>query len=113
MDLFTNELQAEEVEIVETVRLGKKQVLDGEENKLRPILVKLTETHVKWNILKNAKKIKYTEKEEYKKVFIAPDLTLKERKINKELREQLQEKRNKGEKGWYIKNGQLVKGNFR
>ena len=36
-----------------------------------------------------------------------------ERKINKELREQLQEKRNKGEKGWYIKNGQLVKGNFR
>lgn len=113
MDIFVNELKVEDVEIVEAVRLGKKEEnVREDERKPRPLLVKISEVEKKWEIIKNAKKLKDTRKENYRRVFISPDLTPKERAEDKELREQLKQKREQGERGWYIKNRRLVRGNF-
>ena len=38
-----------------------------------------------------------------------PDQTRREREKSKKLRDELQEKRDNGEEGWFIKGGQLVK----
>ena len=113
MDIFTNELQVEQVHIVETVRLGKKeQVERGEEYRPRALMVKLADVNTKWEIVKKAKRLKDARKQEYKRVFIAPDLTQQERMRDKELREQLKAKRETGEQGWYIHRGQLKRRNF-
>lgn len=48
-------------------------------NKPRPLLVMLAEVHTKWELVKNAKKLKETRKETYKKVFVSPDLTAKKK----------------------------------
>lgn len=113
MDIFANELNVEEAQVVEAVRLGKPRPGDQEgEQKPRPLLVKLTEVHTKWEIVKKAKNLKEATKEEHKKVFVSPDLTQKERAKEKELRECLKEKRESGERGWYINKGKLMRRNF-
>ncbi len=63
-DLFVNELQIEEAEIVEISRLGRKQTVENENRNPRPVLVKLTDTSMKWNIIKSAKKLRDTRNEE-------------------------------------------------
>lgn len=118
MDFFTNGVNVSEVEIEEVIRLGKKQNINGptgeQESELaprprpRPLLVKLKNERMKWTILKNAKNLKYA-RNEYRKISIVPDLTPKEREIDKNLRAQLKEKRDQGEEGWYIYRGKLLK----
>lgn len=113
MDIFANELKVEATEIVETVRLGKREGNEREdERRPRPLLVKVSEVETKWDIIKNAKKLKESSKTSYRHVYISPDLTPKERAEDKEVREQLKQKREQGERGWYIKNRKLVRGNF-
>ncbi|KAK4325791.1 hypothetical protein Pmani_003733 [Petrolisthes manimaculis] len=115
MDIFGNEIGAriEEGEIVDIARLGKKEE-EGENQNRRPrcLLIKMKEPEKKLSIIKNAKKIKTTRKNEYKRVFIQPDLTSSERENEKELREKLREKREQGEEGWYIRRGQLERRNY-
>ena len=41
------------------------------------------------------------------KVVVVPDLTWKQREKNNQLRNQLQEKRDNKEQGWYISRGEL------
>ncbi|KAK3877486.1 hypothetical protein Pcinc_017812 [Petrolisthes cinctipes] len=114
MDIFGNEIgePIEEGDIVSITRLGKKEE-EGENQNPRPrcLLIKMKEPEKKWSILKNAKKMKTTRKNEYKRVFIQPDLTKSERAKDKESREKLREKREQGEEGWYIKRGQLERRN--
>ena len=113
MDIIANELGVEEVQIMETIRLGKQEhnVREGVQRP-RALLVKLTDVQTKWEIVKIAKKLKEAKKEEYRNVYIVPDLTLKERAAEKVLRDQLKQKREQGEKGWFIRKGQLIRGNF-
>lgn len=40
------------------VKLGKKEIRENKDRKSRPSLVKLAETHIKWQIIKNAKRLK-------------------------------------------------------
>ena len=47
-----------------------------------------------------------------KKVMINLDLNREEREAEKKLRNELKEKRDRGEVGWFIKNRKLVKKNF-
>ena len=51
--------------------------------------MKLVNGGEKWNILRNARKLKDTEVEEFKKVIITPDMTERERKQDKKLRDEL------------------------
>ena len=74
--------------------------------------MKLQDDYLKWKVIKAAKRLKETRREEYQRVIIVPDLTVKERIKEKALRNQLKEKREKGERGWYISHGKLVQGNF-
>ena len=96
------------LDIQEVVRLGKhtnaQQLV-----KPRPILVKFKDSRVKWQILKNAKNLKRTDIEEFKNVFIAPDLTREQREWDKKLREELKSRKDAGEEGWYIKRGVLCR----
>lgn len=112
MDIFTKGLDVEEVQIMETVRLGRQAQRDGaEEPRSRPLLVKLSEVQTKWEIVKTAEKLEDAKEEEYKKVYISPDLTAKERAKDKELRDSLKEKRENGERGCIISKGKLVRKN--
>ena len=107
------------VEILEISRLGRAEEphgngrnTNGEEihtgrPRTRPLLVKLRNTKEKWGVISQGKRLKNSANDNYKKIFIAPDLTRKEREHEKKLLEELQRKRENGELGWYIKKGEL------
>lgn len=89
-------------------RIGTKQ-----NGKNRPMLVELESVEKKWEIVKNAKNLKDARIANMNKVVIVPDLTWKQREKDKELRNRLQEKRQQGERGWYIRRGELMRGETR
>ena len=109
-EIISGELGMTNVEIVEVSRLGKVEEASGNtrrNQKPRPVLVKLRNPGEKWGIIAQGKRLKNSENEKVKNVFIAPDLTMKEREHEKKLREELQIKKDNGEMGWYIKKGEL------
>ena len=109
-EIISGELGMTNVEIVEVSRLGKVEEASGNtrrSQKPRPVLVKLRNPGEKWGVIAQGKRLKNSENEKVKNVFIAPDLTLKEREHEKKLREELQKKKDNGEMGWYIKKGEL------
>ena len=59
-------------------------------------------------MLRNAKRLKNTNKEQLKKIIITPDMTVKEREINKKLREDLMIRREAGEENLVIRRGKIV-----
>ena len=76
--------------------------------KVRPLIVRLEKPWMKWQIIKNARHLKNVVEDEYKNVTISPDLTLKQREESKKLRDELNEKKANGERGWFIKQGKLT-----
>lgn len=97
-----------EVGIEAAIKIGKRNSNENNEDSIpkpRPLLVKLRSSIEKFEILKRAKNLKDAQSERLKK--IAPDMTKKERKKDKELREKLREKQDQGENYWYIRRGQL------
>ena len=80
-------------DIVKCIRLGKKT----ENQRPRPILVKLNSKHEKWLVLKNAKNLKKYQYSTMNKVSITPDLTVKEREQDKKLRLELKAKKDSGD----------------
>jgi FtsZ-binding cell division protein ZapB len=108
-ELFKEGIKIENVKIEKVIRLGKVQN-DGERERPRPILVKLEESKVKWEILKKARELRNANLEVHRETIIAPDLTPRERERDRELREELMQKRRCGESGWYIRRGELVRG---
>ena len=96
--------KTEHFEIIKTIRLGKKQTSNS---KPRPLLVKLSNSADKWRIIKNAKNLK-SAYGKMKKCGIMPDLNEEDRKKEKLLFDQLKEKRNNGEIGWYIYKSKLI-----
>lgn len=52
-------------------------------------------------------KIKILWIDAFKRIWIVPDLTKKERELDRELRRELQEKRDAGEEGWFIRRNKL------
>ena len=57
--------------------------------------------------MKNARNLKGCRDGILGSIGIAPDLTHREREIDRKLRDELRTKREKGEQGWYIKGGKL------
>ncbi|KAK3849354.1 hypothetical protein Pcinc_015556 [Petrolisthes cinctipes] len=98
------EVRCEEIKAVEVVRLGRR-----EEGRRRPLLVKLDNEQRKYEVLKNAKNLKNTKEEWAKRVQITKDLTIREREETRKALEALREKRERGEQGWYVRDGRLLK----
>ena len=84
------------------IRLGKK-----EQGKTRLIRITVDSVKTKREILKRAKRLRDSEK--WKRVFITPDLSPKERQRNKELREDLKSRTEEGEENLVIRRGKIVK----
>ena len=61
----------------------------------------------KWQCLKQAPKLRKDTK--FCIVYLSPDLTLKERAVNKKLYLELKGRRKKGKKDLTIKNGRVIK----
>ena len=59
-------------------------------------------------MLRNAKKLRNTNKEQLKKIIITPDMTVKEREINRKLREDLRIRREAGVENLVIRRGIIV-----
>ena len=92
----------QQVEQKQLIRLGKR-----EENKTRPVLVKLGKEENAREILMKAKRLRNSE--QYSRIFIAKDQSKEEREKEKNLRLELKELREK-EGEWYtIKKGKIVK----
>ena len=108
LDLQKVEKLLNEIEVtapkMNLARLGKR--LDTE--KPRPIKIELENEGEKFKILKKAGKIKEIDVEEFKKIIISSDMTIKQRELDKILREELKERRQKGERNIKIKNGRII-----
>lgn len=104
-------IDKQDFNMTNVIRLGKITP-DQQNEKPRPILVKFQNSRQKWNILKNAKNLKGYENNGMNRISIVPDLTIKEREIDRKLRNDLKAKKDMGENDWYIKGGKLVKKNF-
>ena len=83
-------------------RVGKKHP-----NKQRLVSVTLDNMTSKHDILRSAPQLQNFE--EYGNVYITPDLTQKEREVNRKLREELTARRKAGEANLTIKGGKIVK----
>jgi hypothetical protein len=102
-----DKLNVEGIGIRKVIRIGKRNT---ENNRPRPIIVKLEEDHQPWIILKNSRNLRAHRDENVRSIRIAKDLTMMQREEEKKLYEELKERRERGEEGWYIKSGKLVRG---
>ena len=82
-------------------RIGK---MDPEKNRMVKITVSSVETRRK--ILKDSRKLK--DIDDYKEVFIAPDLTKMQRLEDFKLRKELRDRKEKGETDIFIRSGKIV-----
>ena len=111
-DVFKNNMKVENFQIVKSFRMGRKVNSDSVEGaRSRPILIKLSDEAEKWNLLKNAKELRDAEGWK-RKIGISLDLCKEDREKDKKLRAELKQKRDSGERNWYIKNGKLSKKDF-
>ena len=107
--VFQQGMDDNHYEMEKVIRLGRY----NENNKPRPILVKLSGKQDKFRLLGKAKNLKNCENQELKKVIVAPDLTAKEREADKKLRDELKVRRERGENGLYIHRGEIkIRPNF-
>jgi hypothetical protein len=88
--------------IEEVQRIGRYQ-----EGKIRPLRVKIKTFEARNEILKRARDLKGLE--QFKKVFIAPDLTRKQQEVDKELRDKVKQFREEGHSNVKIKQGKVIK----
>ena len=99
--LVSSEFKIDDICIGKVTRLGK---LVGE--KPGPLLVTLGDSSARRNILRNVKTLRNSSS--YKKVFINPDLTPKERVANKQILEELRHRRQQGEVNLIIRRNKIV-----
>lgn len=88
--------------IEEVKRIGRFK-----EGVVRPMRVVLKSPEARTEILRRAKNLK--EHDEYKKVYIAPDLTRNQREEDKKLREELKKLKEQGQTNIKIRRGKIVK----
>ena len=93
-----------DIEKFKLFRLGNK-INPG---KIRPVKLEMAKEEDKYSILKGAGKIRNIEDEEFKKIIISSDLTLKQRELDRILRDELKVRRQAGETNIKIKNGRIV-----
>ena len=107
--IFSN-LEVDYTEISKPTRLGKKMKTDDGKERPRLLRVRVGDVNVKRQALAKAKELKNESNSIWKKVYITPDLTFKEREENRKLRLELNTRRDKGEEDLIIRNRRIVKG---
>ena len=100
-EIIEKELNVRDCEVVKSVRLGQKN-----NQRQRLLLVSVNGERTKWNILKAAPKLLHSSTSD--KIYISPDLTPKEREVNKQLRDELKRCKSSGEKNLSIRRGKIV-----
>ena len=86
-------------------RIGKF----SKEGRARPIRIELSRECEKYEILKNAPKIRNTNNENFKRIILSTDMSFKQRQLEKLLREQMVERKQAGERNLVIRRGKIVK----
>ena len=99
--MFESEFSVPGSHIVKVARLG-----NSTNGRPRLLLATLDSEQHKRSIIKNA--IKLSKSTTWNKVYVSPDLTAKEREVNKALREELKRRRANGERDIIIKRGKIV-----
>ena len=89
---------------IKAFRVGRKI-----EDRPRLLIVTLDNAGTKADILKLATQLRHLTK--WKRIYVTPDLSKKEREDNKRLREELSARRQAGEEDLVIRRGRIVKGN--
>ena len=103
--LLESEFDVPKLSISSITWLGKSSG-----NKPRLMLVALDKEQHKRTIIKKATKLR--ESRRWNTIYVSPDLTIKEREINKALRDELKRRKENGEQNLIIKRGRIVsKGN--
>ena len=92
------------VDIAEVVRLGAITV-----NKIRPLRVQFTNLSHRRSVLANAKRLRDSSSGVFKGIYINPDLSVKERQAQRELRLELTRRKQNGESGIFIRGGRIIK----
>jgi hypothetical protein len=102
------EIGVDSVKVTKVIRLGKKSP-SSDEAKPRPLKI-VTETESqKWELLKSAKNLKHSKEGDWSRVYLHPDLTLKQREQRKGLLKEIAERKEKGETDLIIYRGRIVK----
>lgn len=95
MKIFAVELGIQDLTIEKVFRIGKKQ-----DDMNRPMIIKLGSEEDRLTVLRKAKILRHSE--EFGRVYISRDMTEAEREKDKQLRQDLREKREKNEGGSYV-----------
>jgi len=99
-ELVHSEFNLTSLETTKCFRLGKRS------SNPRPLLISIVDNSIRRQILRNAKILRNSNS--YKNVFISPDLTPQERVVNKQLRAELQRRKESGEPNLIIRRGKII-----
>ena len=97
------EIGVDDPDIVVATRLGQFN-----ESRVRLLKVEVRNLTLKRSILSNAKKLRNANSEQFRKIYITPDLSYQERMHQKNLRSELQRRKEAGEFNLVIRRGQIV-----
>lgn len=86
--------------LTKIIRLGPRA-----EDKIRPMKVAVETVNDKWKILNGARRLKETD---FRNVGIAMDLSKHQRAARKQLKQDLETRRNNGERNLSIRNGKII-----
>ena len=101
---LTDNIGVGPVDVTDIIRLGAKT-----SNKIRPLRVQFNNLGHRRSVLINAKKLRDSSSDLFKGIFINPDLSMKERQAQKELRSELARRKENGEPDIFIRRGRIVK----
>ena len=99
--MVRTEFNIPDIKVTKAVRLKQTKP-----DKPRLLLITLEGLSTKRNILQQA--TKFRKSTSWNNIFISPDLTPKERELNRKLREELKVHKDAGEKDLYIRRGRIV-----
>ena len=99
--LFQSEFHIGDVEVTKCIRLGKLS-----QTRVRPVLITVPSVNARNAILRNASSLRKSEN--FKNVYISPDMTVKECEEAKQLRAELQRRRSQGERNLVIRRGKII-----
>ena len=108
--IVRDQLELMDIGVEEVIRLGRDNNLGDGEVKPAPTLVRIKTSGQKWAVIGKAKKLRNAG-EEFRRVMIVPDLTVREREEDKKIRDELRRRRDNGEKRLYISKGKIVQRN--
>jgi len=106
-----HEMKCDDVEAVQTVRLGRRP--DANDNtvtqKPRPLKLVLRTEEKKTQVLASAKNLRLIKDGGWKDVFLHADLTMKERETRRQLVSEMKDRKLQGETDLVILNGKIVR----